>query len=254
MLTVTGLPEGLEEYIDFSQIAQAEGLKFGIEHFRRRKPHCSGAIVWQLNDCWPALSWSVLDYYGFGKAGYFYLKRVFAPVLASFKELPGGAIELWVTNDTNQSFTDTATIRLGAFSGELLHEEKLNIQVPANSSQPVRHWRAEQLHGSANRYVSIRSASDRFPPNRHFFAPIKDLRRPVAAPTMSITTLDAHKLHVELSAPVDAYAFFVHLTVPVEGTRFSDNFFDLEPRERRVVTVTNPKTVLTTDLVTVGSR
>src|SRR3712207_9003472 len=38
MLTVTGLPKDLDEYIDFSMIAQAEGLKFGIEHFRRRKP------------------------------------------------------------------------------------------------------------------------------------------------------------------------------------------------------------------------
>ena len=71
MLTVTGVPHDLDEYIDFSQIAQAEGLKFGIEHFRRRKPHCSGTLVWQLNDCWPVLSWSVLDYYGFGKAGYY---------------------------------------------------------------------------------------------------------------------------------------------------------------------------------------
>ena len=67
--TVTGLPENLAEYIDYSMIAQAEGLKFGIEHFRRRKPHCSGTLFWQLNDCWPVLSWSVLDYYGFAKAG-----------------------------------------------------------------------------------------------------------------------------------------------------------------------------------------
>jgi beta-mannosidase len=55
MLTVTGLPGDLEEYIAFSMIAQAEGLKFGIEHFRRRKPHCSGSLFWQLNGCWPVL-------------------------------------------------------------------------------------------------------------------------------------------------------------------------------------------------------
>ena len=83
-------------------IAQAEGLKFGIEHFRRRKPHCSGTLFWQLNDCWPVLSWSVIDYYGFGKAGYFYAQRVFAPVLASFKEEADGGVSLWITNDTAQ--------------------------------------------------------------------------------------------------------------------------------------------------------
>ena len=94
MQSTTGVPADLAEYITFSQIAQAEGLKFGIEHFRRRMPHCSGALVWQLNDCWPVLSWSVLDYYGFGKASYYYLKRVFAPVLASFKQADDGSVEL----------------------------------------------------------------------------------------------------------------------------------------------------------------
>ena len=53
MLTVTGLPGDLDEYVDFSMISQAEGLKFALEHFRRRKPHCSGTLLWQLNDCLP---------------------------------------------------------------------------------------------------------------------------------------------------------------------------------------------------------
>ena len=84
--SVTGVAGDLDEFVDFSMIAQAEALKFGIEHFRRRAPHCSGALVWQLNDCWPVLSWALLDYHGFGKAGYYAVKRAFAPVLGSFKE------------------------------------------------------------------------------------------------------------------------------------------------------------------------
>ena len=71
---------------DYSMLAQAEGLKFGIEHYRRRKPHCSGTLIWQLNDCWPVLSWSIVDYYGFGKAGYFYTRRAYAAVMASFQK------------------------------------------------------------------------------------------------------------------------------------------------------------------------
>jgi beta-mannosidase len=127
MLTVTGLPKDLDEYIDFSMIAQAEGLKFGIEHFRRRKPHCSGTLFWQLNDCWPCLSWSVLDYYGFGKAGYYYVRRAYAPILGSFKVLEDGAVELWITNDTLSRVEDYVTARLGTFAGEPLWEENLRI-------------------------------------------------------------------------------------------------------------------------------
>jgi len=117
MLTVTGLPKNLEKYIDYSMIAQAEGLKFGIEHFRRRKPHCSGTLFWQLKDCWPVLSWSVLDYYGFAKAGYYYVKRAYAPVLASFKQLEDGDVDLWITNDALTEIQEIVTVRLRTFAG-----------------------------------------------------------------------------------------------------------------------------------------
>src|SRR5437870_7355930 len=116
-------------------IAQAEGLKFGIEHYRRRKPHCSGTLIWQLNDCWPVLSWSILDYYGFGKAGYFYARRVYAPVLASFKELEDGTVELWITNDTLNDVNDTVTVQLGTFSKGTLWQEQQQVSIPANGNQ-----------------------------------------------------------------------------------------------------------------------
>ena len=81
MRRTRGCPRTWPEYIDYSMICQAEGLKFGIEHYRRRKFHCSGTLFWQWNDCWPGLSWAVLDYYAFPKASYFFVKRAYAPVL-----------------------------------------------------------------------------------------------------------------------------------------------------------------------------
>jgi beta-mannosidase len=254
MLTITGLPQTLEEYIDFSMIAQAEGLKFGIEHYRRRKPHCSGTLVWQLNDCWPVLSWSVLDYNGVGKAGYYYLKRVYNPVLASFKALSDGSVELWLTNDTLTPIDEMVNVRLATFCGGTIWQEERTIAAPANSSQPVARWNAEALGGTPGRYLAVRSPTDRFPPNRHFFAAIKDLERPVAPPLMTVTAASDRKLRVELTAAADAYAYFVHLTLPQEGTRFSDNYFDLEPGGRCVITVTNSTVPLAADDVKVASR
>lgn len=257
MESVTGLPDDLEMYIDFSMIAQAEGLKFGIEHFRRRKPHCSGALFWQLNDCWPVLSWSLVDYYGFGKASYYYAMRVFAPVLASFKEEADGGVSLWITNDLLDEFRDKVIVRLGRFDGEPVWEQILDVKAPENFSGEVRRWTLEELNGpeggSPNGlYLSVRSAANKFPANRHFFAAIKDLQREPVEPEMEIRQVEEGELEIELSAP--AYAYFVHLTHPDENTRYSDNYFDLESGNSRIVRVTNLKAALNPAEIHLGWR
>lgn len=252
MLTVTGLPNNLEEYIDYSMMAQAEGLKFGIEHYRRRKPHCSGTLIWQLNDCWPVLSWSILDYYGFGKAGYFYTRRVYAPVLASFKERSDGGVELWICNDTLNEVTDTLTVRAGTFTKGTVWEESCRIQVAANSSQVAWYCKADKITAGSDSYLSARATKSLFPANRYFFAPIKDLQRTAAQPEITITPNGEHELHVHLRAVT--YTYFLHLSVPDERTRFTDNYFDLEAGESCMIIITNRSLTLTPDMVSVGWR
>ena len=237
MLAVTGLPSDLEEYVDFSMIAQAEGLKFGIEHFRRRKPHCSGTLFWQLNDCWPCLSWSVLDYYGLGKAGYFYARRFYAPVLASFRACPEGGVELWITNDTLKPVKDVAQVRLAGFDGTTHFEREVALDVPANGSRPVARWEQGELRGSPDRYLGVRSAGGEFPANRHFFGMVKDLRR--ERPELTVERQPAGEREVRVTVRAPAYAYFVHLETPSATAGFSDNYFDLEAGEERTVTVTD---------------
>jgi beta-mannosidase len=252
MSTVTGLPEDLDEYVDFSMISQAEGLKFALEHFRRRKPHCSGTLFWQLNDCWHVLSWSVLDHNGFGKAGYYYARRAYSPLLASFQALPDGSVELWLTNDTLSEIRDDVTVRLATFGGEKVWEEDLSVHTSSNSSRPVARWTADRVSGSPHHYLSVSSKGDRFPFNRHFFAAIKDLGRDPVEPEVEIVPRGEHQLSVRLEAP--AYAYFVNLEVPDEATRFSDNYFDLAPGERREVLVTNERPRIRPEMVRVRWR
>ena len=245
MLSVTGLPGTLDEYIDFSMAAQAEGLKFGIEHFRRRQPHCSGTLFWQLNDCWPVLSWSVIDFYGCGKAGYYYVRRAYAAVLASFKELPNGELALWATNDTRQEVEDRLDLRLVSLTGDLVWNGTVDVTIAAHASQEV--WRAAP-QGGIDRYLAV--DGKHVIGNRHFFAAIKDLALPRVTITVTARQIDDHRVEVHLKA--DNFAYFVHLSTGLETSNYSDNYFDLEPSQERTLTVMDPAHVLTADRVRVA--
>jgi beta-mannosidase len=233
----TGQPNSLEQYIDFSMITQAEGLKLGIEHYRRRKPHCSGTLVWQLNDCWPGISWSLVDYYRFPKAGYFYVRRAYASVSASFKPVVDG-FELWVVNDTLEDFEDQLTWGQARFTGEGLHDETLHIRIPRNSARRVTRIHRETISDSpSDTFLYVHSGRRGFPSNRAFLTEIKDLRRLEPNFTCEKRPLSDHEMEVELSS--DQFVYFVKLECPIDGTRYSDNYLDLFPKATVVVRVWN---------------
>lgn len=81
-------PGELTDLVYASQLLQAQAMQYGVEHWRRNRndSRCMGAVVWQLNDCWPVASWASIDYYGRWKALHYYEKRFFAPVLISCHE------------------------------------------------------------------------------------------------------------------------------------------------------------------------
>jgi beta-mannosidase len=193
-----------------------------------------------------------MDYYGFAKAGYYYVRRAYAPVLASFKGLEDGGVELWITNDTSTEVEEVATARLRTFAGEIAWEEDLYFRIAANGSRSIRRWRRDEVAGRPDHYLSVRSAEGLCPSNRHFFAAIKDLRRTPARPEVRITRGGKHELRVHLRASV--YAYFVHLSVPDETARFSDNYFDLEPGEKRTIIVSSARGRLAPETVRLGWR
>lgn len=80
-------PCNLDTLIYTSQLLQAEAMRCGVEHWRRNRGRCMGAIYWQLNDIWPVASWASIDYYGRWKALHYYAKRFFAPVMLSCYEI-----------------------------------------------------------------------------------------------------------------------------------------------------------------------
>ncbi len=249
LLATTGLPSDIDEYILYTQIAQAEGLKFGIEHFRRRKPHCSGTLVWQLDDCWPVLSWSLVDYYGFPKPSFYFLRRSYAPVLASFKEADG-AVELWLTNDRQHDVLDRATVTLGNFKGDITFQESRDVRISAGESACV--WRLGSLSRTPAHYLHVESTGGLFPANRHFFGDFKDLERQPVAPLVKMESAGSHRISVDIRAPAEGYVYFAHVKTLYETTRFSDNYVDLRPGEVRMLTVSDSAHELSPDDLRIG--
>lgn len=214
----TGAPTDLQSYVDFSMACQAEGLKLGIEHYRRRQPHCSGTLVWQLNDAWPGFSWSVIDYDLVPKAAYWFLQRVYRPVIATFAQVDSG-IELWVTNSSVHDQELDLQVQLG-FSSDIAGS--VSVTSRALSSEPV--WSSASVPDVA------RVVGPSLETNRAFFRPLKEL--PIAAaPVSAVRDGDL----VRLRASSYSYLVRVHSTDPT--TRYDGNYLDLAAGEERVIRV-----------------
>lgn len=128
-----GEDEGLEKFVSATQCAHAMALQIAIEHMRRGKAKdAAGVAIWQFNDCWPAISWSVVDYYGMPKEAYHSLTRAYAPILASFdyrlaKRQAGSIVrgDLWIVNDLRSSF---ANAQLTAYlNSKEIYSRRVNI-------------------------------------------------------------------------------------------------------------------------------
>ena len=72
-----GKVKSFEEFVKRSQDVQAKALELAIKAHLKKQPHCMGSLFWQLNDCWPGPSWSIIDYYGEEKKAYKKVKKLF---------------------------------------------------------------------------------------------------------------------------------------------------------------------------------
>ncbi len=80
-------PKDFDTLLYASQLLQGDAIRYGVEHWRRNRGRCMGAIYWQLNDIWPVASWASVDYFGRWKALHYYAKRFFAPLMISCEEV-----------------------------------------------------------------------------------------------------------------------------------------------------------------------
>jgi len=241
------MPKDFPSLVYLSMVLQAEGIRYGVEHWRRHKQRVAGTLYWQLNDCWPVASWSSLDYFGRWKALHYAARRFYAPVLLSVEDA-GTTMSVHVSSDLRTAWEGTVAWSLETLAGQVLASGEEAVHVPPLTSVLIRTFDfAEQA--VAYRIPGLLGG------NRRDLVFVAELRQDGQVIARQVATFVPSK-HLELRDPGlkvdirqegDRLAFdvsarelarFVCLELEGADVVFSDNYFDL-PAGRQV-TVTCP--------------
>jgi beta-mannosidase len=130
------LPKDFPSFVYLSQVLHAEAMRVGVEHWRRLRDRCSGALYWQLNDCWPVSSWASIDYYGRWKALQYATRRFYAPVLLT-AEVENAGVSVAVTNDLAEEWKGQVRWSLESLGGEVVASGREAVAAGGAATTPV---------------------------------------------------------------------------------------------------------------------
>lgn len=238
------VPAKFEDLVYVGLVLQGQGMRHGIEAHRRNRPYCMGSLFWQLNDSWPVVSWSSIDYYGNWKAMQYQSQRAFAPVLINaIKE--GDDLCVYLISDELQDRDDVRlTVELMDFDGKSHGKWTHSGKLSANTSMLFIKKRVDEFLSKQDAATSFlrftlkakngASLADEV----FYFAYPKDQKLPEARIETSVKRRGEA---IEMTLKADKLARDIFIEVPVQGVRFSDNFFDLLPGQRKKITITSPE-------------
>ena len=237
-------PSDFRTVLYASQLLQADGIRYGVEHFRRNRGRCMGAVYWQLNDCWPVASWSSIDYCGRLKALHYYAKRFFAPLMLSCEEqglMSSGRVLNWqhfeefeksirlnAANETRQETVVTVRWALRNPKAEVLQSGEQQVTVPALTSV----WLDKVEFPDADiytQYVSYEMERDGevISEGTVNFSYPKYFR-------YEDPQLTCRVIGDEIEVTASAYAKSVEILNENEDLILSDNYFDMNAGSKRV--------------------
>jgi len=197
----------------------------------------SGALYWQLNDCWPVCSWSAADYRRRPKALWYYSRRFFAPLALRVDELDDG-VSVWVINDSASSARGHLSIRVMDFTGREKSSMEKTVRVGAGEVVRIGPFSRKELSVTDESGEFVHTV---FKPDGSsaveetgFFARPKSLKLPDPGLDVKVRR-SGRRLGAEITSKRLAYG--VWLALKNHPAAFSDNFFTLIPGATRRVTI-----------------
>lgn len=232
-------PENFQEYIFASQYAQAEGIKYGANHFRRLKPRCMGSLYWQIVDCFPGTTWSGIDYEYRWKILHYYAKRFYQETVVSGAET-GNITEIYVVHDGQREFPAQVLWKLRNSNGQILKENREKIIVKKNSSEIVEkidlsNWINEDNRNSL--YLEMQLLDEQgniLSSDTNLFVKPKHFKFEKPEITWNVQET---KEEFEILLKTSVYTKCIQLDLKNQDALFSDNCFDLSPDQCKLIKV-----------------
>ncbi|MCE5197718.1 MAG: sugar-binding domain-containing protein [Armatimonadota bacterium] len=234
--SLLGPTDDIEAKVKRMGYAQYEWIRIAVESARRSKWYCSGIQFWMYNDCWPASGWSMVDYYGFPKAGYYAIKRASKPVIASIENTENG-YRIWVCNDSLKPVSGELSIRVQPWQGKASWEKKCTFSAEINTSSPVLELSNSDFNGKLdlNSVLVCDLTCDAGTDRAFYYVGMPYQMNPPAAKLQVNREDGSGSGKITISS--DTYGRVVTLDADLD---FSDNYFELLPGEKKVVTWSDP--------------
>jgi len=240
-------PKDFASLVFISQVLQMESIQSGVDHWRRNRGRCMGAIYWQLNDCWPVVSWASIDYFGRWKALHYGAKRFFAPLRASVfidetEAAAAGSIDgplnrtgrAFIHNDTIHGTSGTVSLILSDRDFKVLAEETIKVELPALSASEVlvKDFRniinTKELERSCFVCIELKINGETISIETALFVSPKYFS--FKQPEYKIDVKDDGNDFI-ITVKANTFCRFVRIKIPDEDIVFSDNYFDITSPE-----------------------
>lgn len=219
-------PKDLTHLLYASQVLQGMAIKYGVDHWRRNRGRCMGTLYWQINDDWPAPSWSSIDYFGRWKALHYMAQKFYAPHAVSMT-LEDHRCHVYFSNESFETTEYSLTLSIRDLSGNVLETYETKGNSPAFSAietavVDICSW--EDQKDDVFWEAVIHTKDQKVLKDVETLVPYKylNLKNPVIS-TEAEETNDAFILHISS----DCFAPFVALDFDDADVIFSDNFFHL---------------------------
>jgi len=231
----------LKELSYLSQLTQTKGIQYAIQNHRINQPHCMGSLYWQLNDVWPAISWSSIDYNGEWRALHYAAKQAFDnPTI--FVDTTQQKLNIALVNDGLRNYEGLLTFTLLDFEGNTLFTD--NDMIYLQKQTVYRFERLQQLleeikKNNSNELVLKVVFQGPFGKKEqlHYFEAPKELKLPTAKPIVSIVVMD-DGIQIEFTSEKLIKNLAIDCTM---AGSYTENYFDLLANEKKVVTFTSFK-------------